>query len=363
MADKKSVVMVGGDIAQSKAFRLLEQALKANGITVNSFLGDGRPVADHPDKIIDSIKASDVVLTGLSSRQPQSEAELLALQTAIENGIPCGVYQDTYGIWRRAQFQSLMDKVNFIFAIDAIEAEAINQAYPDIEIVVVGNPTWDEYFFPELSREAVRTTLNLTSNELMVLISGVKRVEVDLPMFQAFVDVKLDELTGRRVRLIYSPHPGEENVSFEVGKEFPELCSDQGRLRVEAVYKEVMNGGMMLPGADLVVSSVSSLIIGAACRCIPVIGYLNQSEKDRQIEVNGQPIWRPLEMGFCPLCQVTDTRHDNLVEILKPLIRANGSIAYTEDCLQIAEECFPQPQEPGQPAKQMADYLQTVMER
>ena len=58
----------------------------------------------------------------------------------------------------------------------------------------MARPTWDEYFFPKLTREAVRERLGIADEEVMVLVSGVKALEVDLPICKALIGCRLSPI-------------------------------------------------------------------------------------------------------------------------------------------------------------------------
>jgi len=340
-----NVLLVGMDVAPSKAFQALQQELEGRGVTVQFFLGFGNALPLEKRSIASAVAQADILLTGMSSFEKESAVELAFISEAIKKNVPWGAYQDTYGTLGRAQFQAALSQANFLFVIDENEKQKAKDMFPEeVKIVVVGNPTWDEYFFPATSREQVRQKLGIEEEEILVLIPGVKSLMVELPLISATIDAIKASGDKSNYCVVFSPHPGSQILI----QAYQELDWCQDNIRVRMVPKEEMSGNEILPGSDLVVSSVSSLIIGAACQRINLIGWLNQFELNRQQELNGQEIWPPMKMQLGPIL-TPGTGH-----LLKNKIYRAGTIGQYH---RNQEKLFPKPIKPGQTLIKMADYL------
>jgi len=357
--NERSVVLVGGDRAQSNAFKSLSGVLEARGVKVVSFLGHGKPIGVDPLEIEVAVKSAGVVVTGMSSFKPEALAEILALELAMRHKVPCGVFQDTYGVWNRELFRDLMPKVKFIITPDQEEGAAAKRQYLNLETVVVGNQDFDSYFFPRFTREQIRTWLGVDANTVVVLVSGVKSARVDRPMLKALVESNLDQVTGKKVIIIYSPHPSRKRPVFPE-REFTGL---RDSIQIRTIMKGSrfegvkMTGNPLLPGADVVMTSVGNLLLGAACRRILPVAFINRFERERQLGMNGREVWRPLELGFCPIFDADDPT-DSLEKTFRLSIGlVNGKLVYPLKYLEVAEQRFPVPEKPGLPNERMAKFL------
>jgi len=342
--NSKSVCCVGGDAAQSFAF----EALRDNGLPGSFFLGSGKAVP-WTQEISAAIAGSSAVLVGLSGRSPQSDSELAAIQEAFRLGKPVVVYEDTYGVWQRGQFQEVLGRIHSMFVIDCDEAVAVAQAFPGVKPIVVGNPTWDDYFFPDMDRKEVRQLLGVDEDRTMVLVSGVKELTIDIPVLDDVVNALCQDYLPQQFHVVMSLHPGSA-----YGPEPFQGLVDYGqsdKVGVSVITREQMPSAQALAGADLVVSPVSSLIIGAACQRIPVICWFNSVGRGRQLAINGRTTWKPFEMGIGPvfLSGGNDILGEQITRLLDP--------SAFEPFRLRQEKLFPKPEGPGEPTRKMTEYL------
>lgn len=241
------VFLVGVDTAPILAFKKLSEYLCSQGIC-----------------IIDSLSGSDeadVVLIGMSSSLELAQKEISAAQECCKRGVSFGFYSDTFGTFRRPWFTEYRDKASFLFVVNEDEARSAKELFSNAQIVVSGNPLWGNFFFPKYSRGEVRSRLGVGEDDRMILCPAGKNLTANILHLGGVIEAvsRLDK-NPSRYKVFFSKHPGDLN-SIDV---YGDLVK-YSRSLVRVVTKEEFLGSDMIPGADVVIESASTMGIEAAC--------------------------------------------------------------------------------------------------
>lgn len=285
------IVLVARDFAPSEVFTKLAQELTSRGHNVLAFLGKGKPFEASIDAITRAVCDTDVVLLGISN---DADEEVAAGEAALKNGIPFGLYSDMYGSYRLAAFERLRMHTRFLFVINSGDAEDAGMIFPKTDIVVSGNPMWEDFAFPRVPREEVRRKLGVADEETMILCPGDKSIVVNFMLFGLTVEaVHRPLLMERKPRVIIALHPGDPHPP-EV---YRDVVDSVRRVPIHMVTRDFMPTLDIVAGIDILVTAVSAVGIAAAFQRKPVINLFTeflcvQLERDR-----GHRRWEPCELG------------------------------------------------------------------
>lgn len=332
------VALVATDTAPKAAFARLEPALKEAGIEISSL-----------------VKDADVILAGMSSSLKLAEKELEAVEIAETDGKPFGFYADTYGTIRRPWFERFRKSASFVFVINDNEAIDAKGIFPNAKVVISGNPMWEDFFNPKLSRAEARAKLEVVEDCKVVLCPGGKNFIINILHFGAVIDAMnraADNLKYRNknnnFKVVFALHPGDQNKM----EAYADL-SKYSRVPVFIMTKEHASTSLILPGCDLVVESASTLGIEAACQRIPVIDYFTETALSRLEEATGSREWDLCKAGAAIRVLDTDTLEAGIV-----LLVENSKIV----TLQVRQEmAFPKPPEKGAAIRAMVRTLQELV--
>lgn len=286
-------VLVAHDTAPSIAFEKLFDKLAKEEARVTTYLDHGNVSHYSFTEISEIRKYADVVLCGMSSSKQLASPEIIAAHEAGRANIPFGFYADTFGCAGRSWFEALCDSASFVFVINQREAEGAKLQFPNAEIVVSGNPEWEEFCFPKYSREQVRDRLKVREDEIFVLSPGHKSPVITAFLWGSVVEaLVLSGMDHRKWRLFLSPHPGDQYAPA-VYNDFINYCS----LSVCVVPNDVMTTVDMIPGCDIFINSASTTGIAAHFQRKQVIDYFGEVALSRNETVFGTRIWEPCKMG------------------------------------------------------------------
>lgn len=338
--------LIGHMMAPSIAFTMLSQALIERGIQTISLIGAGKSTKSTTYPIIYNLVAkADVVLLGMSGPKKLAEEELLAAEIAATQNIPFGFYADTYNVFHHSWInQELRDKAAFLFLPVEEERKEAQILFPNAEIVVSGNPTWEDFFSSKYSREQVRDLFMVGENEKLVLCSMGTIFEINLTMLKA-----LDEaLTAKknslvRWKIIIGIHPGDQNYrkDRDIYKE-----SFRARVPMRFVARNEMATMDIIPGANYIVDTVGSSIgINAACLRKPVICYCSEAALNELEKSTGKRSWKPWELGVIKTVYNTRELTDAFDLDFSNRIKQQKNV-------------YPAPLKKGQAIKIMAETLQ-----
>jgi hypothetical protein len=337
-------------VASCEAFSKLKDELQERDIEVCAYLANGKPFAASAVHEIElQAEHCDVILVGMASDEKLAKEEMAACKVAIEMGVPFGFYADTYGVCQRKWFEKLCDKASFLFVVNEEEAETARELYPNAIVFVTGNPTWEDYFYPRMSREEVRAKLGVEDNETMVLCPGGKSLVVNILHWGGVIEA-LSQLDAdsSHWKVFFSLHPGDQNK--------PESYSELVECKVPArlVTKSLMSSADMVAGCDLVIESASGIGTAAACQRKPTISYFSEIALARMEKAGGTRDWPPCDMG---LSRMVLGEPDRLANVIIDLLYHDGF----KEMNKRQEEIHPEPAERGAAERKMLAALMDVL--
>ncbi|MAG12826.1 hypothetical protein CL630_03380 [bacterium] len=276
---EKTLLLVGTDMAISQALGKVGDsftARKASGLQVVSELGYGDIVSEsRVEEILEIDSDIACVLTGMSSKPENSDAEITAWRMAREYDIPYGVYADTEGmVAGRPWFsKQLKENVSFVFVINEEEATLAKQHFPEAKIIISGDVRVDDWFFHEIPRDEVRGQLNIKPDEFAIMCPSNKILSVNVLFFLGVLRAMKLVIDNRRIdkpRIFFSIHPGDPKDHHPV---YNFMAKDH-KIRPEVITGEIMSGTEMVCGMDMIIQSMSTIGKQAACQRIPVIEFV-----------------------------------------------------------------------------------------
>lgn len=369
----RKVVMVGRDKAPSDAFEKLMQLLDADGYVVKKYLGHGDSIPASADDIAAEIAEADVLLCGMSSSPKLAVEEFAAVRAAHNSEVPILLYADTHGAVKRPWFANVRECVDGIFVVSHKEAEDARALFSSVGndgIILSGNPSVEEAFFPKVTHQWVRERLGVREDEKVILIPGYKFPAVTLPTVIATMDA-LDMVPDYKFFMVVSVHPGDDvwkadndvyNKLIGYFLNTREVTDLADRLRVRVTCAKYSREedrivtSDILPGVDVVVSTMSTEEQKAACQRIPVVEYLTSVDLDRMEKNFGARKWEP-----CVQCVVLEVfaNHRHLAKAIEFLLTPVG-----RESLRRAQEFhYPKPKEPGHALKVMVETIKRYVSR
>jgi len=341
------VVLVARDIAPSKALERVKAELEKQGNEVVVHLGGGKPFEKTVQEVTAEITAdvanADVTLVGMSSSAELAKEEIVAVKTAQRAGKPYGFYCDTYGCHERSWFGVLRDLASFFFVINEGEAIKVRKMFPKTKVVVSGNPLWEDFCFPKLSREEVRQKLGVQNDEVMILSPGTKSVPINSYLWVNIVQAvnRLRRQWKQKVKVVLSPHPGDR--AFQQDSKVYEDLEKFSGVSVQLVTKDILSSSEMVTGCELVIESGSTIGIEAAHQRKPVIDYFSEPALNRIASVTGKKTWEPCELGVA-----LGLYNYDFLDLAKTIDDVlEGQESYVKDMLARQEEVYPIPSEKG----------------
>lgn len=309
------IVLVAGDYAQSEVLSMFAKMLERAGHDTMSFLGYGKKNQFTADSVKAFVKDASWLVAGMSER---SDEEVVAVQEAMRRNIPFALYADTFGAHRLPAFTFARDLEFRLFVINDKEAGDASNLFPRADVYVTGNPRWEEFAFPRLSRGEARSVLGIEDNRRVILCPGDKSLAQNMIQFGATIDAVHKLKWARKTDIVIGLHPGDPNDP----KLYDELVERAGCV-VRIIGRHVgISTSDILVGCDLVVEFTSTIGIQAACLRIPVIDFCSTIAMGGKSPVEGEDPWRlvkggasmPIYFGSSEALAVTMSRLDHLGE-------------------------------------------------
>jgi len=345
------VMLLGRDTAPSKAFTLLASELGSRSCEV--FLYAGENGADEYRRHISNpVSAVNVLLLGMSSSEKLAADEIYAAETAAKLGVPYGFYADTFGVINHPWFSHLREGASFVFVINEKEAEAARKIFPTALVVVSGNPTWEDFFTPKLSREEARSRLEVREGENMVLCPGGKSLAINMLCWGGVIEALSSEPVAEMWKVFLSVHPMDANGADA----YRELAKYSKRVPVRIMTKDHMSSSDMIPGSDFVIESASTVGIEAACQRKPVIEYFSEIGLTRLEGDTGSRSWDLCESGAA--LRVVGNPN-NLISVIHQVLLYGGG----KEMRSRQEELYPAPPEKGAAVRTMAAVLMEMSKK
>lgn len=369
----RKVVMVGRDKAPSDAFEKLVQPLDADGYAVKKYLGHGDLIKASVDDIAAEITGADVLLCGMSSSPKLAVEEFAAVRAAHNAGVSILLYADTHGAVKRLWFTDVRELVNGIFVVSHKEAEDARALFSSVRndgVILSGNPSVEEAFFPKVTRQWMRERLGVREDEKVILIPGYKFPAVTLPTVIATMDA-LDMVPDYKFFMVVSVHPGDDvwkadnhvyNKLIDYFLNMREVTDLADRLRVRVTCSKHLNEedriatSDILPGADVVVATMTTEEQKAACQRIPVVEYLTSIDLDRMEKNFGRREWESCVQG---IAVKVFADHKHLAKVIELFLTPMG-----RELLRRAQEFhYPKPKEPGHALGVMVETIKRYASR
>ncbi|TSC69779.1 MAG: hypothetical protein G01um101470_975 [Parcubacteria group bacterium Gr01-1014_70] len=328
-------VLVARDRASSQAGELLHKEFRSLGFDeVFAYLGNGNPIWTPLRDIRYVVEDADVLWLGMSSSPELSEPELAAAEAAFRIGVPYGFYSDTFGCYARPWFAPYRDKASFVFVLNDEEKTAAEQLFPRAtalgNVVATGNPNWEEFAFPRVTRQQVREKLGIPENDYLIVCPGTKSVPIGSFVWIAVINA-LNELvsagfTDRLYRVILAPHPDDATVQKEMNV-YADLEKYSGAVSVRFVSRSVMVTQDIITGADIVVTQIVASTEGmrAAYLGIPTVCFLSVVGIEWSVETHGTRFSPPAQMGIADAVYTGDS--GALAQVIQRLLTPEGSAA------------------------------------
>lgn len=345
----KRIALVGQMVATSRAFERLAPKLQEEGCDVSFFLAHGgNLLRERWEEMQKAVESAEALVVGVGDKEENAREEVAACDIAVAQNIPFGFFADTYDVIARPWLRKFVKEECFIFVINSSEKEKAQKLFPNAKVVVSGNPTWEDFFFPKLTREEVRNKLGVKPEEKMLLIPMGKDAVINSIHINAVIEAVYPL---KFFRIFAALHLGHRK--YDGGVNASEVYGTFAKLRnVEFVTKDIMSTSDMLPGCDLVVEFASTVGIEAACQRIPVIDYFPSIILDWLESVIGKRTWEPCELGIAKAVYVPD----DLYIAIHELVFLPGSKAAVA-LKQRQEEVYPKPQERGSSVRIMTSII------
>ncbi|MEK7095351.1 MAG: hypothetical protein AAB917_01700, partial [Patescibacteria group bacterium] len=201
------IVLVAGDFAQSEVLNMLRQRLASLGHKGSDFLFCGQPANCGADVVRGAVRSADRVVVGMSER---SDEEVAAVREAMERNIPFALYADTFGAHRLPAFECARDSDKAtLFTVSANEADDAKFFFPKAKVVVTGNPCWEEFAFPKLSRNEARGILEISGEKKVIVSVGDKYLAQNIIQFGATIDAVRSLGWEEDSEILLALHPGD----------------------------------------------------------------------------------------------------------------------------------------------------------
>jgi hypothetical protein len=312
----KRVVLVAGDVLQSRIATKLAVYIQQLGCDTEALLGDGaQPPPYTESEITDAVLRSEVVVATISD---YAIYESLAARTAAAHGKPLALLALGWGGWQHPSFEEVRGSAALLFVSDDHEARAAAAFFPNAQIVPLYHPELEECFSPARNRLSVRSTLGIQDHQHLVLVSGEKEAIINLPLAAMALEALCDHPQRDNFRVVFAIHPGHAPMPMSLidfyGHELSHYKS-QVDVRVSCKGDPFGIGAPdMVAGTDLVIGTNSTLQLQAACLRIPAIAILLRPAFRNRVLSAGDTWWPPCAHGaVAPVYPLCTTRVKDLI--------------------------------------------------
>lgn len=283
------VILLAHDFAPSQGLSKLQESLIQHGHTVTSFFCFGKNISISDNTLKEHIRTADILVTGMSSSEFLTQEERRAAHIAFTEHTHFGFYSDTYENFNNPWFSLFRETASFLFVLNAQDAKEARRIFPSALIVPTGNPMWEKFEHPSLNKSKTRKKLGIVPEQHVILVPGTKDFVTNIQLFQSVI-VAVSKM-GHPVTLYLSLHPGDRNDP----QKYKALATHG--IQIHMPQTKMWSGRMLLPAADLVIASASTIDIEAAHQRIPVIDFFTTLSKKRLRGTTGSASWEPDQLG------------------------------------------------------------------
>lgn len=294
-------LIVARNIGPAKSLAMVVAALLKRGHSVAAVL------SKDAQEMVDGFALMnfnpDVVLIATSSVTPQLEhnleEELDVAYGAMRNHVPFAIFSDTFGTYRRSKITAEhIRECRTIFVVDE-EEKRLAEAYGFTHALVSGVPIWETFGGTgSLSgRAEVRSALGIADADIAIVYSCTKTAEINVKtlqeIFQALTELA-EKLHDSVPVFLPRFHPGDPNLreNGQFYKFVLETCPV--RIVLSLQYPQAED---LLQGADVVISTGSTLGIAAIFQRKYVVEFSPLFWQERLVQEFGVSIWPPASLG------------------------------------------------------------------
>ncbi len=352
--EQKRVVLLAHDIASGQGLEALDTELRARGWATTLRLARGKDfpdsVEDVYDGILDSL-ATDVLILGMSSKEHTAREELKLGFAAAMMGIPIFFYCDLANTWARPFFAKLIrdnSKRTHFFVLHKESAEKLLEMYPDVIAHVTGKPGWEQYGAPTTTRDKAREMMGVLEDQKVILCPGVKDIARNMILFGGVIEAAASLRPSPTV--VLSVHGGDP-----AGRDAYLCLREWSDIRVVVPEIPECRASIILPGADLVVQSMSTIGEEAGFQRIPTINYISHPAWVCHYRESGLCWWPPIDQG---LEDVVWGSTGALAEKISVYLNEDS---IPRDRMREKQRELLTPREPGTAARLMADAVESAV--
>lgn len=345
-------VLVGHDIASCQGLEALEVELRKRGWHVNPYLGRGKEYDSKISHLIYTIPATtDVVILGMSSQKETAHEEIAAGTRAAELRIPTFLYCDLFNTWARPHFaQFIRDHSQLVhfFVLYEESARKVCEWYLGVKAFVTGKPGWEQYGTPPTTRAEARAMLGISEDEKIILCPGGKHIAINMLLFGAVVEVAFGMKPPPTV--VLSVHGGDP-----AGRD-AYLCFEEWS-DIQVIVPEIprCRASLILPGADVVVASMSTIGEEAGFQKIPTINFISHVAMVHHEQSSGERSWAPIDLGLeDEVLGSIDYLRERISLLFDPDSPLSRAIREKQEELLMMKK-------PGTAARLMADAIEKVI--
>ncbi|RJQ34495.1 hypothetical protein C4568_02450 [Candidatus Parcubacteria bacterium] len=279
--------------------------------------------------------------------------ERMAISAAHRYNVPIMRYADTHLVYHRPHEDDSMRDIDALAVIGPSDKKGAARLYKEsVRIFVSGNPMHEMYYFPEKDRETVRAELGVGAQTLIVS-PGTKFPQQNIALWGGLGSALIG-LPDRKFYFVLSRHPGDDGD--ETYDRLIEQLNSIPHITARLITRNELSGPQLLIGADLVVSFLSELGIGAAIRRIPNIEFWPSVLQERKQVLIGDKAWEPIEQGLAALVASDDPQYLR-IEILRYLKETNERLMMLTRQRLIYGDAQPRP---GYAVATMADVMEQI---
>ncbi|MBI2047883.1 MAG: hypothetical protein HYT27_01975 [Parcubacteria group bacterium] len=356
----RKALLVGHDIASCQGLEAVANELTSRNWSCTTHFARGKEYGHTLETMLKNAQEARIVVLGMASQKEAAKEEIAVGAFAAAGGIPIFFYCDLFNTWARPFFADLIKQYSQLvhfFVLHDGSAQQVQKQYPGVTAFVTGKPGWEQYSSPEHTRGSARKVLGIPENEKIVLCPGGKDYRVNLIHFGAVLGASAGLFPEPTV--ILSIHGGDPK-----GRNAYMGLQDRKSLVPEIPQ---FRAPVILPAADLVVASMSTIGEEAGFQRIPTINFVSTLALDRHEESTGGREWAPITLGleelvYCEALELEDIQYSIYILQERMGLYLNPDSLESRYMRKRQEEILVSRQ-PGTAARLMANAVESVVEK